>query len=301
MQEGSRKAIVAALAANVGIAVAKFVGYAMSGATSMLAEAVHSVADSGNQGLLFLGASRAQRPESEERPFGYSRERYFWAFVVALVIFLLGGAFAIYEGFHKLRSPEPLDSPLIAITILAVSIVLEGWSFYTAFKEARASRGELGWVQYYKSTKSAELPVILLEDLGALVGLLMAFVGIGMAMVTHDSRWDALGSIAIGLLLTAIAITLSIKMRSLLVGEAASERDLSLLQDSLLGSEHVRRVLHMRTNHIGPDKLLVAAKVEFESGLTIEDICNAINVAEVRMRDAVPSARYIYIEPDLPK
>lgn len=301
MQDGSRKAIIAAFSANAGIALAKFVGFFLTGASSMLAEAVHSVADSGNQGLLLLGAVRGSQSESAERPFGHGRERYFWSFIVALVIFMLGGVFAVYEGVHKLSAPEPLSSPLVAVAILVMGVVLEGWSFLTAIREARSHRGERGWLQYYRQTKAAELPVILLEDLGALVGLVVALVGIGLATWTGDPRWDAAGSIVIGVLLTVIAVALSVKMRSLLVGESASEAHMQRLRDEMLKDEHIHRVLHMRTDHLGPDSLMVGVKAEFSAQLTFAEISNAINGAERRMRAAVPIARYIYIEPDLPR
>lgn len=301
MHDGGRKAILAAFSANAGIAVAKFVGFLVTGASSMLAESVHSLADSGNQGLLLMGASRASREENAVRPFGYGRERYFWAFVVALVIFVLGGAFAIYEGVHKLQHPEPLQSPLVAVAILVVSVLLEGYSFITAIREASQDRAGMSWATYYKRTKSAELPVILLEDLGALVGLMLALVGVGVAAYTGDPRWDALGSIVIGFLLTAIAVTLSIKMKSLLVGESASDADAEQLLKIMSEGRHVRKVLHMRTNHLGPDKLLVAIKAEFDPDLTFVQISDAINEVEKALRAAVPEARYIYIEPDVPR
>lgn len=301
MASGSHKAIIAAFAANLGIAVSKFVGFLVTGASSMLAEAVHSAADSGNQGLLLLGVARAQQPESAERPFGHGRERYFWAFVVALVLFMLGGVFAIYEGIHKWLHPEPLDSTYIAVLILVVGITLEGWSLRTALKEAGASRGNLGWIAYYRRTKAAELPVILLEDLGALVGLMIALCGIGVATLTGDPRFDALASIAIGVLLTLIAVALSLKMRSLLVGEAAGSQHLRAIRETLEGSPYIRRVLHMRTTHLGPDALLIGAKVEFQVELSFAEIAAAINAVECEVRRIVPIARYIYIEPDVPQ
>lgn len=267
----------------------------------MLAEAVHSLADSGNQGLLLLGVARAKRPENMERPFGHGRERYFWAFIVALVLFLLGGIFAIYEGVHKLQHPSPLESPQIAVGILVFGVLLEGWSFWTAVGEAQAQRGSADWLSFYQQTKAAELPVILLEDLGALIGLVLALGGVGLATVTGNPIFDALGSIAIGILLTLIALALSIKMRSLLVGEAAGEAHVFEIRRTLEASPHMRRVLHMRTTHLGPDALLVGVKVEFANELSFAEIAKAINEAEVQVRTAVPIARYIYIEPDTPR
>lgn len=299
MQEGSKKAVIAAFLANSGLAIAKFVGFFITGASSMLAEGVHSVADSGNQGLLLLGASRARLPQTAVHPFGYGRERYFWAFVVSLVIFLLGGVFAIYEGVHKLRDPEPISSPLVGVGILTFGVVLEGWSFFTAVKEARVQRGDQSWWSFIRTTKAAELPVILLEDLGALLGLILALLGIGLAILLGDPRFDAIGSISIGVLLTVIAALLSIEMRSLLVGESASPRVLDQIVDALSAGEHVKKVIHMRTSHLAPDELLVAAKVEFTGSLTSGELADQIDAAETRVREQVPMARFIYLEPDI--
>lgn len=301
MASGSHRAIIAAFLANLGIAASKLVGFVLTGASSMLAEAVHSLADSGNQGLLLLGVARAKRPESMDRPFGHGRERYFWAFIVALVLFLLGGVFAVYEGIHKLRHPEPLESPEIAVGILVVSILLEGWSFWTAVGEAQPARGDVSWLVFYKQTKSAELPVILLEDTGALIGLFLALLGVGLTTMTGNPVFDGLGSIAIGVLLTCIALALSVKMRSLLVGEPATDAHVAEIRRTLEASPHMRRVLHMRTTHLGPDALLVGAKVEFVNDLSFDQIAKAIDEAEARVREAVPIARYIYIEPDTPR
>lgn len=299
MASGSNKAIIAAFMANLGIALAKLVGFLLTGASSMLAESVHSFADSGNQGLLLLGVKRSKMPESEEHPFGHGRERYFWAFIVALVLFLLGGVFAIYEGVHKLLHPEPLESAAIAVGILGLAILLEGWSFFTAIKEANRSRGGRGWIEFYQRTKEAELPVVLLEDLGALIGLTIALIFVGVAIVTGDPRYDGVGSIAIGVLLTLIAVALSVKMRSLLLGESADEKHVGAIRQALVESARIEAVLHMRTTHLGPDALLIGAKVEFAAELSFAEISDAINAAERRVREAVPIARYIYIEPDI--
>lgn len=301
MATGSNKAIIAAFLANLGIAVSKLVGFFLTGASSMLAEAVHSMADSGNQGLLLLGMSRAKQDESPERPFGHGRERYFWAFVVALVLFLLGGVFAIYEGVHKLSHPEPLESPLIAVGILVLGLVLEGGSFLTAVREAQQVRGSKGWLAFFRSTKEAELPVVLLEDLGALIGLVVALGFVALAIVTGDPRYDGYGSIAIGVLLTLIAVALSVKMRSLLVGESASDAHVDAIELALKGDPDIVRVLHMRTTHLGPDALLIGVKVAFRPELSVPEIAEAINAAEARIRGEVPIARYIYVEPDLPR
>ena len=299
MQPGNRRAILAALAANLGIAVAKFVGWAMTGAASMLAEAVHSLADSGNQALLLWGGASAERPATEEHPFGFARERYFWAFVVSLVIFSLGSLFAIYEGVSKLLHPHELTSPMVAVAILVAGIGMEGVSFRTAVVEATKQKKQLGWWAFIRRTKSPELPVILLEDLGALLGLVVALVGIGLASLTGDPRFDALGSITIGVLLGVIAALLATEMRSLLIGEAATIEDREAIRQSLSQTPSVERVIHMRTQHFGPDQLLVALKLQFETGLTTEGIADGINDAERRIRERVPAAKLIFIEPDI--
>jgi len=299
VHEGSRRAIIAAFAANLGIAAAKFVAFAFTGAASMLAEAVHSVADTGNQTLLFLGGARARRAPTEEHPFGFGRERYFWAFVVALVLFSVGSLFAIREGWEKIVHPHELESPLWAIGVLCVSIVLETGSLVTARREANAVRRGEGWVAFIRHTKNPELPIVLLEDVGALTGLLFAFLGIGLAILTGDARFDAAGSIAIGALLGAIAIVLAAEMKSLLIGEAASPRDVARIRAAMESAPQVARVIHLRTLHLGPDDLLVASKLAFDPRLDFASLAKVIDETERRVRAAVPSARLIFLEPDV--
>lgn len=299
MQDGSRKAVIAACIANAGIGIAKLVGFFFTGASSLLAEAVHSFADTGNQALLLFGASRASRGATEEHPFGYARERYFWAFMVALVIFLLGSVFAIYEGVHKWQHPGELNNPLVGVGILVFGILLEGGSFLTALKEANKARGEMGLVPFLKTSKEAELPVVLLEDLGALIGLVLASGAIGLAMVTGDSRYDGLGSIVIGVLLGGIAVALALKMHSLLIGEAASPEQCFAIERTIASDPQVEVLVHMRTTHLGPDVLLIGAKVQFVEGQTFSALSQRINDLEKRIRVAVPQAKYIYLEPDV--
>ncbi len=301
MHEGSRRAIVAAFAANLGIALAKFGAFLFTGAASMLAEAVHSVADTGNQALLFLGSARARRAPTEEHPFGYGRERYFWAFVVALVLFSLGALFAIGEGIEKIRFPHELASPHWAIAVLAVSIALETGSLITARREANLVRRGESWVAFIRHTKSPELPVVLLEDLGALMGLSIACLGIGLAIWTGDPRFDAAGSVAIGLLLGTIAVLLAIEMKSLLIGEAASPADVAKIRSAMESAPHVARVIHLRTLHLGPDDLLVASKLAFDPRLDFTALAKAIDETERRVRAVVPAARLIFLEPDVDK
>jgi cation diffusion facilitator family transporter len=299
VHEGSKRAIFAAFLANLGIATAKFVGFLITGASSMLAETIHSVADTANQGLLFLGGARAARPATPENPFGYGRERYFWSFIVALVLFLVGGLFAIYEGVEKLREPHDITSPAVALGILGVAVVLELFSLRTAVRSARPERGELSWWQYIRRSKSPELPVVLLEDLGALIGLVFAFIGVTLAVVLDEPRWDGAATLAIGALLVTIAIILVVEMKGLLIGESATPEDLRRIRAAIEGTPQVRRLIHMRTQHLGPDELLVGAKLELDPGLTSRGIAEAINAAEARIREAVPIARVIYLEPDI--
>jgi cation diffusion facilitator family transporter len=295
---GGTRAIVAALVANAGIAVAKFIGWLITGSSSMLAEAVHSVADTSNQGLLLLGGRPARRAATSEHPFGYGRDRYFYSFVVALLLFSLGSVFAIYEGVHKLESHEPLTSPIVAVAILVIAIVLETFSFRTAVHESRPLKGSGTWWQFIRQSKVPELPVVLLEDLGALVGLILALFGVGLSVLTGDPVWDAIGTICIGVLLGVIAIILIIEMKSLLVGEGAVPKVLADIV-SALESGDVQRVIHIRTQYIGPEEMLVAAKIALAPGLPLQDVAAAIDAAEARVRERVPVARMIYLEPDL--
>ena len=299
MHEGSKRAIAAAFLANLGIAVAKFAGFLVTGASSMLAEAIHSVADTANQGLLFLGGARAARPATPENPFGYGRERYFWSFIVALVLFTVGGVFAVYEGVSKLRDPHDISSPAVALALLGVALVLESFSLRTAVRAANPERRGQSWWSYIHRSKSPELPVVLLEDLGALVGLVFAFLGVTLAVVTDQPRWDGAATLMIGLLLVTIAVILVIEMKGLLIGESAAPEDLQRIVEAIEGTPEVRRLIHMRTQHLGPDELLVGAKIELEPALTARGIASAIDAAEGRVRAAVPIARVIYLEPDV--
>jgi cation diffusion facilitator family transporter len=299
MQEGSRKAIIAAFFANLGIAIAKFVGFLLTGSAGLLAEAGHSIADTGNQGLLMLGGKRGKRPADHVHPFGYGPERYFWSFVVALVLFSMGGLFALYEGIQKVFHPHQIESAGIAYAILGFSIVLESYSLRTAVKEANHVRGQRSWWRFIRTAKAPELPVVLLEDFGAEIGLAFALVGLTVAEVTGNARWDAVGSIAIGLLLVAIAIVLAIEMKGLLIGEAASDDDLLALEASINGATDVNGLIHLRTMHLAPDQLLVAAKVEYRHDLDVQQLARAIDATEADIRAAVPIATTIYLEPDI--
>jgi cation diffusion facilitator family transporter len=296
---GGRRAILAALLANLGIATAKFIGFLVTRASSMLAESIHSVADSGNQALLLLGGARARRPADDEHQFGYGRERYFWSFIVAQVLFVLGGVFSLYEGIEKLRHPHELESPMWAVGILLVAIALEAFSFRTAVVESRPAKRDASWVQFVRRSKSPELPVVLLEDLGALVGLVLALTAIGLAAITGDSLWDGLGTISIGALLLVIAVVLAIEMKSLLIGEAASDEDEHAIRSAIGAHSTVRHLINLRTQHLGPDELLVAAKVEFDGTLPLRELAAALAAVEADIRRAVPTARRVFVEPDI--
>ncbi|MEN3300992.1 cation diffusion facilitator family transporter [Pseudonocardia sp.] len=296
---GGTRAIIAALAANAGIAVAKFVGFLVTGSSSMLAEAVHSVADTANQGLLLIGGKRAARAATPEHPFGYGRDRYFYSFIVALMLFTLGSVFAIYEGIHKIEHPEPLTSPLVAVIILVVAIALESYSFRTAVHESRPLKGNGSWWRFIRQAKVPELPVVLLEDTGALIGLVFALAGVGLSVLTGDPVWDGIGTLCIGVLLGVIAIILIVEMKSLLIGEGATPPVLSTIVRKLEEGEHVQRVIHVKTQYLGPEELLVAAKIALAPGLPVEAVARTIDEAEARVREAVPEARVIYLEPDL--
>lgn len=299
MQDGSKKAIIAAFFANLGIAVAKFVGFLITRSASLLAEAGHSVADTGNQALLLFGGKRGRRPADRTHPFGYGPERYFWSFVVALVLFSMGGLFALYEGIQKLWHPHEIENAVVAYVILGVSIVLETFSLRTAIKESNHVRGDRTWWNFIRTAKSPELPVVLLEDIGAEAGLIMALFGLTMAEITGQPRWDAVGSIAIGALLVVIAVILAIEMKGLLIGEAASDEDVAAIQESIQSAPRVNSILHMRTMHLGPDNLLVAVKVDYDHSLDVPALAEAIDDTEVRLRAAVPTADMIYIEPGI--
>jgi len=300
MASGSTKAILAALFANLGIAIAKFIGYAFTSSSSMLAEAIHSVADTSNQALLLFGGRQASRDATPEHPFGFGRERYFWSFIVALVLFTLGGLFAIFEGVHKLgEASHEVSNVEWAIGILVIAIVLESYSFYTAVKESRALKGQASWWEFIRRSRTPELPVVLLEDFGALVGLALALLGVSIAAITGDSRWDAYGTISIGVLLVVIATVLVFEMKSLLIGESALGSMRKTIVRAIEETPGVNRLLHMRTQHIGPDELLVAAKIQLTPGLDTTRVAAAINQTEKRIREAVPIRCMIYLEPDV--
>jgi cation diffusion facilitator family transporter len=306
--EGGTKAVVAALLANTGIALTKFLAFALTQSSSMLAEAIHSVADSGNQLLLLLGGRKARRGASAEHPFGYGRERYIYSFIVAIVLFSVGGLFALYEAYHKWHEVHEHPGDLgqldgrwwwVPLLVLGVAIVMESFSFRTAIVEANKERGELSLVGFVRRAKAPELPVILLEDLAALTGLVFALLGVGLTLITREPIFDVIGTALIGLLLVTVAVILALETKSLLLGEAATPEAQRRIRAAIEGSDGIESVIHMKTLHLGPDELLVAAKIAVSATDSAADVARAIDNAEVAIREAEPVARAIYLEPDL--
>ena len=293
------RAVFAAFAANLGIAVIKFVAFLFTHSASMLAESVHSVADTGNEVLLLVGRGRAGRPASEEHPFGFGRERYFYGFVVSVMLFTVGAAFSVYDGVHKIMTPSPVHSPAIAFAVLGLSAVLEAFSLRTAIREANHVRGNRSWGTFIRRSKAPELPVVLLEDMAALIGLAFAFAGVALSVITGDGRWDGGGSLAIGVLLATAAAILAVEMKSLLIGEAASPDVQHMIVGALEDGPELLRVIHIRTVHMSPDSVLVAAKVAVREADSAAQLTAGIDAAERRVRAAVPIAKVIYLEPDI--
>ena len=297
--EGGTKAVIAALLANTGIAISKFVAFAITGSTSMLSEAIHSVADSLNQVLLLVGGKRSRRVADDHYQFGYGRVRYIYGFMVAIVLFMVGGIYSLYEGWHKWSHPEPVTDYWIAIGVLTIAIILETLSFRTAIIEANKVRGKRSFAKFVRDARQPELPVILLEDFGALIGLVFALIGVGAAVVTGDGRWDGMGAMAIGSLLIAIAVILVREMAGMLIGEGALPEEHAAVKAVLESAPLIERVIHLRTLHVGPDALLVGAKIAITQFQTAEDIARGIDEAERLLRIEVPSAKYVFLEPDL--
>ncbi|MGI8434460.1 MAG: cation diffusion facilitator family transporter [Nocardioidaceae bacterium] len=307
MSTESPKAVVAALAANLGIAVTKLLAWVLTGASSMLAEAIHSFADSGNQALLLIGSKRAERPATKDHPFGFGRERYIYAFIVSIVLFTVGGLFALYEAYHKYHEVHdghvsPLltsDWKWVAIVVLVIAIAMEGLSFRTAITESNRTRGDVGWVSFIRNAKAPELPVVLLEDFAALIGLVFALVGVSLTLATDSGYWDVAGTAGIGVLLVCVAVVLAVETKSLLLGEAAHEDHRTAIEQSILSGEHAQEILSLRTLHVGPDQILVACKIAVTPTDSAQMVADTINEVEVRIRSQVPQAEFIFIEPDI--
>jgi cation diffusion facilitator family transporter len=294
-----RRRVLAALGANIGIAITKFFAAAVSGSASMFAEGIHSVADSGNQVLLIIGGKRAKRQATATHPFGYGRSRYIYAFMVSIVLFSIGGLFSILEGWNKLSHPHELEQAWLPLTVLGIAIGLESFSLYTALKAAKEERGTASLYHFIRHAKSPELPVVLLEDMAALLGLVLAFGGVGLTVLTGDPIWDAIGTLAIGLLLVLVAVILGAETSSLLVGEGATADDTEKIETALGSTRGVNSIIHMKTLYLGPEELMVAAKIAVDVDITGKDIAAIIDDAESRIRAEVPTARVIYLEPDI--
>jgi cation diffusion facilitator family transporter len=297
--EGGTRAIIAAMFANLGIALTKFVAFLITTSSSMLAEAVHSLADTGNQALLLVGGRQSRRRATPEHPFGYGRDRYIYAFIVSVVLFSVGGLFALYEGYHKIVDPHPIERWYVAVGVLLVAIALEAFSFRTAIVESNKVRSKQSWPEFVRRAKAPELPVVLLEDLGALIGLTFALIGVALAVWTGNGVWDGIGTVGIGLLLVVIAAVLAVEMKSLLLGEAASPVAQERIKAALISQTGVDSIIHIRTLHLGPDELLVAAKIAVNGSATGAEVAATIDAAEAAIRAVEPTARNIYIEPDI--
>lgn len=302
----SPKAVLAALAANLGIAATKIVAWLLTASASMLAEAIHSLADSGNQLLLLFGARRARRAPTSEHPFGFGRERYVYAFLVSIVLFSIGGLFALYEAYHKFHEIRlgHEDALLtsrwwwVPLVVLVLAIIMEGFSLRTAVRESNAVRGETGWWRFIHTSKSPDLPVVLLEDTAALIGLMFALLGVGLTLITHNAYFDVMGSASIGLLLIAVAIVLGTETKSLLLGESAALEDQRDIK-AAIEADGGPSLIHLRTLQLGPASVLVACKIAVRPSDTAESVALAIDAAERRIRAAVPESVYIFIEPDI--
>jgi len=299
----SRKAIFAALAANCGIAASKLAAFAITGSSSVLAEAIHSAADTGNQGLLLLGHRSARRAATREHPFGYGQHRFVNAFIVALVLFSVGGLFALYEGAHRvagaLAHPQPLEHWGWAVGTLVVAVVLESLSFRTAVSESDKRRGTHSWAYYVHEAKDPELIVVLFEDAGALIGLALAMAGVLASVVTGNNLWDGVATLAIGALLVVMAAVLGTETRSMLLGESAAPEALDAIEAAVVDVPGVESVIHLRTMHLGPEEILVGLKVAVLPTATAAELAVTINALEARIRAVVPIACVIYIEPDI--
>ncbi|WP_199549720.1 cation diffusion facilitator family transporter [Streptomyces sp. N35] len=296
---GGTKAVVTALCANLAIAAAKLVAWVFSGSSSMLAEGVHSIADSSNQALLLIGGKRAQRAATAQHPFGYGRERYVYSFIVAIVLFTLGGLFALYEGWHKISDPHAIDHWYWPVGVLIFAIVAEAFALRTAVKESNAVRGKQSWWQFIRRAKAPELPVILLEDMGAICGLILALIGVGIAILTGNGVWDGIGTLCIGILLVLIALVLAVETKSLLLGEGTSDEDTATIRAALIDGKTVTGVLGLQTMYVGPEDLLIAARISVDHDNTVTEVARAIDEAEARVRAALAMNCVMYLEPDI--
>jgi cation diffusion facilitator family transporter len=292
------RAILYAFLANLGIALSKTWAAWLTGSGSMMAEAIHSYADTGNQVLLYLGLTQSQREPDREHPLGYGKLSYFWSFIVAILLFSLGGLFAIYEGIHKLQHPEPLSMIWVAIIVLSLAIVLEAASLMGCLREIEKVRGDRPFREWLKHTRASELVVVLGEDIGAQVGLVLALVFLLIAWVTGNPVYDAMGSICIGIVLIVISVFVGWRIRSLLLGRSADPEIQEAIDEIIRDAEHIERVLNTITIQFGPDTML-AAKVKVKSGLEIDAAVHAINSLERELKTRIPNLEWCFVEPDI--
>ena len=294
-----RKVVKAALVGNGLIAISKFVAFGISGSIALLAEAVHSVADTCNQGLLLLGMGLSERDDPDRFPLGRAAERYFWAFVVSLVLFFLGGVYAIYEGVHKLAAPpEAPGSPIAPLVVLSVSVLFEGTSFMVALREFNKMRGDMPMRRALFDAKDPTIPVVLLEDAAAVFGLLVAIIAVVTSHLTGSTFADGVGSITIGVLLCLIGVVLIYDTHSLIIGESASPAVRQEVYDLARGTDGVEEITQLLTMHLGPQSVLLALKVRFRPGCAVEQVEQITDQLEGRIRDKLPEMKNIFVEPD---
>ena len=292
-----RRAVLTALVANLLVAGAKLGAFALTASSALLAESLHSFADTANEVLLLVGARRSTRPADLRHPFGHARYRYVYAFLVSLTVFWIGGVLAVIEGLVHLASDEPIVDPAWAFAVLVLGAVLDGWSLRTTVRAGRPAKGVLSWKQLMRTTKAPELIVVFLEDLGALVGIAIAAVGVGLATITGAPVWDAVASIAIGLLLMAIGLVVNRETQSLLLGESASKDVEATIREAIAATPGIDGVVNFRTIHIGPDDLVVASGIVVDQAMEAAAIAQAIDAAEERVRAGLPYRTVIYLEP----
>jgi cation diffusion facilitator family transporter len=294
----SAKAVVYALAANGAIATTKYIAAAITGSGSMLAEAVHSTADCGNQVLLLLGLKRSKLPPNHDYPLGFGKETYFWSFVVAIMLFSVGGMFSLYEGWHKLMEPEAIRKPLIALGVLAFGICAESFSMWGAMREVNKLRGDAGVISWFRTTRNAELAVIFAEDLAALIGLVIAFVAVSATWGTGNPIFDAWGTVGIGVLLVAVAIAVAIEVKAMLIGQGVEAPVRAQMLEFLGEQGAVEQVLDLLTLHMGAD-VMVAVKAKMRPQPSVDALAEAINAIEVVFKERFPQVRWVFFEPDL--
>ncbi len=299
MAAGDTKHILQSLVVNVAIAAAKGVAAVLTGSGAMLAETLHSGADCSNQVLLLTGVKRSRRAPDAEHPLGYGRALYFWSFIVALLLFSGGGVFSIYEGVHKLSHPEPVEKAWLGLAILGFSLALEGWATWGNVKEMKKRRGAQPLVRYLKETKDSDLVVVFGENSAAVVGLGVAIAALLLAWQTGDPRWDAAGSLGIGVVLVAVAVFLAVEVKSLLIGERADPGVEAALREVVTGVTQVEAVLSVITVQQGPGEVLVAAKLRFKAGLSALAVAEVINAIERALRERAPEVRWCFVEPDV--